>query len=152
MSRTMCGKPIHVGFIQRRVDFIEHAERAGPVAEQRDQKRKRRQRLLSARKQQHILKLLSRRLRDDLDAGIGLVRSFQQPQFAVTAAEKMDEGFRESGIDRFEGFLELPPADGIDFLDGLSGVANGIEQVLTLAAQELEPLLRLPDIPPRPSC
>ena len=38
----------------------------------------------------------------------------------MTAAEQADESLLESGIDRFEGFLELAPAYRIDFFDRLS--------------------------------
>ena len=32
-------KPAHVGFVERRVDFVEHAERAGPELEDADEQR-----------------------------------------------------------------------------------------------------------------
>ena len=42
------GEAAHVGFVQRRVHFVEHAERARPELEDAHQQRQRRQRLLAA--------------------------------------------------------------------------------------------------------
>src|SRR2546426_2663918 len=56
----------------------------------------------------------------------------------MTAAEKADERFLESRIDRLERFFELAAAHGIDFFDRLVGVANGVEQVLSLRGEKLE--------------
>ena len=47
----------------------------------------------------------------------------------------------EIGVDGFEGLGELLARDLVDFLDGLLGIADGIDQVLALRAQEVVALL-----------
>ena len=67
------GEPADVGFVERRVDFVEHAEGAGLVLEDADQQRERGERLFAAGEQQHVLQLLARRRGDDVDAALGVV-------------------------------------------------------------------------------
>src|SRR5262249_11488372 len=132
------GKTINVRLIERCIDFVENAERTRLVSKQRNQQRKRCQRLFSTREQQHILKLLPGRLRNDFYSGIYFFGAFEQSKFAVSSAEETDEGLLEARVDGLKGFLELSAADGIDFVDRLGRVANGIEQVLPLSAQKFE--------------
>jgi hypothetical protein len=47
------------------------------------------------------------------------------------------------GVDGFEGFGEFLARNQVDLLNGLLGVADGIDQVLALRAQEIVALLRL---------
>ena len=48
----------------------------------------------------------------------------------------------EIGVDGLEGLGEFLARNLVDLLDGLLGVANGIDQVLPLRAQEILALLR----------
>ena len=53
---------VDVGVVERRVDFVEHADRRGIGEEQREDQRDRGQRLLAARQQRERLQPLARRL------------------------------------------------------------------------------------------
>ena len=87
-----------VGFVERRVHFVEDAERARLVAEHRDQQRERRQRLFAAGEQQNILQALAGRLRHDIDARIAGAVRLAEAHFAVAAAEERLEGDREMAL------------------------------------------------------
>ena len=63
-------EPLDVGFIERRVHFVQNAERTGRVAEDGHQQRHGGQRFFAARKQQHVLQPLARRRGHDVDAAI----------------------------------------------------------------------------------
>ena len=60
ISLTSSVKRADVRLVQRRVDFVENAERAGRVLEDANQQCQRGQRLFAAREQQHVLQFLSR--------------------------------------------------------------------------------------------
>ena len=71
MSSEQVGEAADVGLVQRRVDFVEHAEGAGLELEDADQQRQRGERLFAAGEQQHVLQLLARGRGDDVDAALG---------------------------------------------------------------------------------
>ena len=96
-----------VRLVQRRVHFVQDAERAGLVLEDRHQQRHRGQRLLAAREQQHVLQLLARRRRNDIDAGLGQVLLIGQAHLAGAAAEQRLEHLAEVGVDGLERLGEL---------------------------------------------
>ena len=65
-----------------------------------------------------------------------------EAHLAEAAAEERLEHLAEVGVDGFEGLAEALARFDVDFLDGLFGVADGIEQVLALGVQEVVALLR----------
>ena len=67
------GEAADVGLVERRVDFVEDAERAGRVLENADQQGQRSERLFAAGEQQHALQALARRRSHDVDAALGAV-------------------------------------------------------------------------------
>src|ERR1700733_9956 len=77
----------NVGFVQRRVHFVEDAEWAGLVAEHGDKQRQRSERLFAAGEQENILQTLSRWLRSDVDAGLARAIRLAQAHLAMPAAE-----------------------------------------------------------------
>ena len=111
------GEAADVGFVERRVDFVEDAERARLILEDADQQGQRGQRLLAAGEQQHVLQLLARRRGDDVDAAFGAVFFVGEAHEGVSAAEQLAEGGLEVLVDACEGLFELLPRDCVDFLD-----------------------------------
>src|SRR5262245_3850291 len=93
------GKAVDVGLIQRGVDFIENAEGAGLETKHCDQQRKGSERFLAAGQQKDILKLLTGRLGNDFDSGVGFTGFFQKTQLSVSATEQVNEGCAESCVD-----------------------------------------------------
>ena len=72
----------------------------------------------------------------------GQVLLVGEPHLAGAAAEQRLEDFAEIRVDGFEGLGEFLARNLVDFLNGLLGVADGIDQVLALRAQEIVALLR----------
>ena len=60
---------LDIGVVERRVDFVEHADRRRIGQEHREDQRHRRQRLLAARQQRQGLRLLARRAGEDFEPG-----------------------------------------------------------------------------------
>ena len=81
-------EPPDVGIVERRIDLVQQAERARPVLEDAEHQRHRRQRLLAAREQLHVLQPLARRLRDDVDAALERGRSRRADEPRTAAAEE----------------------------------------------------------------
>src|SRR5215510_9721777 len=92
-------KPSYVGLIERRIDLIEDAERAGLIMEDANQKRQRGQRLLAAGEQQYILQLLAGRRRDNVDAALRGVLNIGRPHESLSATEELAEGDLEILVD-----------------------------------------------------
>ena len=130
-----------VGFVERRVDFVEDAEWTWRIFEDGDQQRERGERFFPAREQQNVLQTLARRLRDDVNARFAGAVGFAQAHFAMAAAEERDKGDGEVGVDEVERFLEFLLGDGVELVDGELRVLDGGDQVVAFAAQESVALL-----------
>src|SRR5215468_8201722 len=85
-------EPSYVGLIERRIDLIKDAERAGLILEDANQKRQRGQRLLAAGEQEYILQFLAGRRCDDVDAALRGVLNIGQPHESLPATEELTEG------------------------------------------------------------
>ena len=85
-----------------------------------------------------VPKLAAHEIEDALASGS---RRFQSLRGNAHAAEESLERLAEVGIDGLERFGEFLAADLVDFLDGLLGIADGIDQVLALGAEEIVALL-----------
>src|SRR6185503_2967899 len=64
----LISKASHVRFVKWSVDFVEQAERRGPVMEDSENERERRHRLLAAREKQNVLETFAWWLRDNINA------------------------------------------------------------------------------------
>ena len=73
----------------------------------------------------------------DVDAGIGQVGFVGQAHLASAAAEQRLEGLTEILVDALEGFGEFLARNHVDVRDRLLRIADGIQQILPLHAQEL---------------
>ena len=94
-----------VVLVERRVDFVEQAERRGIEIEDREHQRDRGQRLLAARELVNAAVALARRARHDGDAGRQHVFA-DQLQVRVAAAEQLREFVLEAVVDAVERVLE----------------------------------------------
>ena len=101
------GEAPDVGFVERRVHFVQDAERARLVAEDGDQQRQRRHGFFAAGEQQHVLQALARRRRHDVDAGVAGAVRLGQAHFRRAAAEDRVERFGEIVVDGVEGLFEF---------------------------------------------
>src|ERR1019366_1152447 len=137
------GEAGDVGLIERGIDLIQHAERAGLIVEYGHEQGDGGQRLLAAGEQEDVLQALAGRRADDIDAAIGDVLLVGEAHLAGAAAEQRLEPDAEVGVDGFEGLGEFLAGNQVDFLNRLLGVADGIDQVLTLGAEEIVALLGL---------
>src|SRR5207253_2536432 len=79
-------------------------------------------------------------------AALRIVFLIDQDQAGTTAAKQRRERLFEVGVDRREGFLETLPGRLIDFANGITGLRNRIEQVLSLRGQETVSRLELVEL------
>ena len=92
-------EPADVRIVERRVDFVEQAERARLVFEDREHQRDRRERLLAARQQLNALQPLARRRGDDVDAALERIVLVEQREAGAAAAEQRAERRLEVRLD-----------------------------------------------------
>ena len=130
------GEAADVGFVQRRVHFVERAEGAGLELEDGHQQGQRGQGLFAAGEQQHILQLLAGRRGHDVQAALSLILHVREAQEGLTALEEPRKDMGEVLVDAGKSLVEFSARDLIDLLDGLLGVLNRLHQVRALRLQE----------------
>ena len=91
ISCKQVAEPLDIVVVERRVDFVQHADRRGIGEEHREDQRQRGQRLLAAGQQRQRLRLLAGRLGDDFEAGFERIVALDQMQRGLAAAEQFDE-------------------------------------------------------------
>ena len=84
-------EPLDIVVVERRVDFVQHADRRRVGEEHREDQRQRGQRLLAAGQQRQRLRLLAGRLGDDFEAGFQRIVALDQLQLGLAAAEQFGE-------------------------------------------------------------
>ncbi len=122
--------------IERRVDLIQHAERARLDLEHREQQGECGHRALATGEQTQVLGPLALRLREDLDARLQRVVAVGEIKLRVPALEERREGLLEGCGDLLEGREELRLGRGVDLLDDLQDVLSGRLEVVALALEE----------------
>ena len=110
------GEAADVGFVQRRVDLVEQAERRGIEAEDREHQRHRGHRLLAAGQQRDVGHALAGRARHDRHAGVEQVLAGEF-QVGVAAAEQARIQLLHAGVDAVEGVLEAAAGLAVDLAD-----------------------------------
>src|SRR5262245_56863719 len=133
-------EPLHVRVVERRIDFVQQAERGRLHQVDREQQRDRGERPLAARHQRDALEVLPARLRDDLDLGFHRILA-QHAQLAVAALEQRLEDVLEVRVHLLERLAEQLRRGDVDLLDGLEQLRLGLVHVLTLLGEEREALL-----------
>ena len=127
-----------IGFIERRIHFVEDTEWTRPETEDSDQKGQRCERFFSAGKQQDVLQALAGRLRSDIDASFAGTVRFGQPHLARAAAKERLEGDGKMRVDEVEGLFKFLARDLVEFVDGLVAYQSmDCSQILAFASQEV---------------
>ena len=136
-------KTIDVRFVERRVQLVQHAERAWFDLINREEQGHRGHRLLAAGEQRNGLQLFARRPRDDVDAAFQNISFIYEQQVCFAAAEDFDEHTTEILTNLVESLgkhlLRLRVVPGDDF----EQLFLRLHQILVLPGEELIPLLGL---------
>ena len=93
--------------------------------------------------QENVLETLAGGRSDDVDTALVDVCRIGKAHFAGTAIKEDLVSTTEVFVDLVEGILETLLRFDVDFLDGLFGIADGIEEVLALRVEEVVALLGL---------
>ena len=133
----------HVGFVQRRVGFVQNAERRRLHFQDREHQRRRGQRSFAARQQRQPLLLLARRARHDLHARRRDVLRIGQHQLGRSAREQFLEHALELFGDLLERLAERRLHQLIEFDDDLIQLLDRLFQVRRLLRQKFKALLGL---------
>ena len=133
------GKFVDVRFVERRLDFVEHAEGHGTEHQDGEQDGDRRQRAFAARKKGNLGQFFPRRAGDDLDArGEGIVRfGIVHLQFRFAAAEQFSEQFFEILVDLVKARVELLLHLPFQFFESGARVVDALLHVVALGAHLL---------------
>ena len=129
--------------VERRVNLVEKAERAGLGEEDAEQQREGDERPLSAGQQVDALRALAARRRVDLDVAVERKVGVCQPQFALAAAEEREKDVAEILLYFHERREEQFARRNIDFADRLLQCTLGLGKIRALPLQEVEALLLL---------
>ena len=128
-------EPLHVVIVERRVDFVQHADRRRVGEEHREDQRQRRQRLLAAGEQRQRLRLLAGRFCNDFEAGFERIVAFDQMQRGFAAAEQLREQPLEVLVDGLERGQQPLAGFLVEALDALAQPLDGFDQVVALGGQ-----------------
>src|SRR5262249_42792275 len=110
---------LDVSFVQRGIDFVQHAERAGTAPENGQQQSNTGKRFFAAGQQRNVARLFARWAGDNFDAAFQNVDAFFEDNVCVATAKQLAEQLLEMPFDRFECFGEQPAAVGINTVDDL---------------------------------
>jgi hypothetical protein len=128
-----------VCLVQRRVDLVEHTEGRGIQFEDREDQRRRRQRLFAAGHQVDGREALARGARHDGNAGVQQIVAGQF-QARLAAAEQAPELLSEALVDLVVGRPEHGASLPIDLVHGLLQRLQRRDQVVVLFSEVLAAL------------
>lgn len=140
MGIQKIAETLHIGVVQRCIDLIEDADRRRVGEEDGKDQRQRGQRLLTARQQCDRLRLLARRLGDDVEAGIERIIGIDQGQFGLAATKKLGKQFLELFVHPIKGFQELHPAFAVERRDGTAQLGDRFGDIVALQGQRVAAL------------
>ena len=126
---------LHVVIVERRVHFVQHADRRRIGQEHREDQRQRGQRLLAAREQRERRRLLARGLGHDLEAGFERIVAFDQLQFGGAAAEQLGEQVLEVLVDLLERRQQPLARLAVEALDAEPQLLDRLHQVVALGGE-----------------
>ena len=127
---------VDVVIVERRVHFVQHADRRRIGQEHRKDQRQRGQRLLAAGQQRQRRRLLPGRLGQNFEPGFERVVAFDQLQFGGAAAEQLGEQVLEVLVDLFERGQQPLARLAVEALDALAQVLDRLDQVVALGGQD----------------
>ena len=128
-------EPAQVAVVERRLHLVEDIERRAADAVDREQQRKRRERLLAAGHEHHLRDALARRLRADLNAGVLQVVGVGEDELGRAAREQGGEDAAKVVVDRVERADEVVFHARIDNADDLGKAAPRAVEVGQLSRQ-----------------
>src|SRR5262249_29626067 len=126
---------VDVSLVERGVNFVENAERAGLALEDRQEQRNGRHCLFAPRKERNAAQLFSGRAGDHVDAALQDVIGVFEDDVSLAPAKELAEQLFEvladlrKAVEKNASALDVDAAD--DFLEG----AFGFDQVLKLAGE-----------------
>ena len=132
------GEPADVRLVERRVHFVEHAERHRPHLEHGEQQGDGRQGALAAREHRQCLGLLARRPRRDLDARRGEVLRIGEGQVGIAPAEQLLEPAVERLLQGGERAAELVADELVELGDQGARLLDGPDEVGALQFHPVE--------------
>src|SRR5262245_29756610 len=136
-----------VRIVEGRVHVVEHAERAGPVVEDREEQGQSRERPLPAGHERHSLEALTPRLRHQFDAQLqGVFFALLGRHHAELGAPALEEPLEDLGevpVDLVERFLETLLRGAGHATQRPVEIPHGLNEVVVLAPEELQALLQL---------
>ncbi len=131
-------KAVDVRFVERGVEFVEHAEGAGLDHVDREQEGDGGHRALTTREKGDGLELFARRLDGDFDAGFEGVVGVDEVEVGLAFfAEELLEHLAEVDADLGEGFGEQALGLGVDALDDFQQLGLGVDEVVVLVLEEI---------------
>ena len=126
---------LDVVIVERRVDFVQDADRRRVGQEHGEDEGERGQRLLAAGEQGQRLRFLARRLGDKLEAGLQGIVGFDKLQFGLTALEQRGEQLLEMAVDDLEGGEEPLAPLLVQGMDRAAQALDRLGQVVALGDQ-----------------
>src|SRR5581483_1018752 len=118
-------KTTDIGVVQRRVDFIQHAERTRTNEEQGKGKTQRRKRLLTTGEELQRTQPLPRRLHRNLDATLGEVLSISEFHLSLSPFHESRIDFTKLGVHQLKGLAEAFARLTVQFRDSTLQVSQG---------------------------
>ena len=128
-------EPAHVGVVQGRVHFVQHADRGGVGEEHGEDQRHRGQRLLAPRQQRQGRQLLARGLAHDFQARVKRVVGFDHHQPRLAAAEQEGEQRAEVRVHGVEGGQQPLAPLAVQPRDAAAQLADRGGQFVTLGGE-----------------
>ena len=119
---------IDVRFVERRVQFVQHAERTRLHLVNREEQRDGGHGLFTAGEQRNALQLFAGRARDDVDAAFQHIAFIHENQVGFSAAENLGEHRAEVVADLLEGFREHFLRLRVDAVDHFEQLRLWLEQ------------------------
>src|SRR5947199_223542 len=132
-----------VRLVERRVDLVEQAEGCGADQEQRQDERRRGERLLTAREKPERLELLACRLDDDLDPRLASLFRRDELEARLAVREELGKDLGELLVRRGEGLLEALARGAGELGDRAPEVVERALEVGPLCDEELAPRAQL---------
>ena len=106
-----------IGFVERGIDFVEHAEGAGAAAKNRQEQGHAGEGLFTAGKERDVARLFAGGPGDNFDAAFQYVGPLFEHNICLAAAEQFAEELLEMAFGGFKRFGEEPAAVGVNAVD-----------------------------------
>src|SRR5262249_3546383 len=133
---------VNVVFVERRIHFIENAERTRAHHVDSKQQRDGRHCAFTAAQERDALQLFPRRLGDDLDATVERIVLIQQRQIRAPAAAQLGKHFTEIHPNLLKRVGKQFSCSGINARDDVKQLASRIREIRVLRFEKFVTLLK----------